>query len=129
MRVHARFLEGLTTCRVSTIRRSRKQRGNFEFELEFVEEPLAAAPEIRVTAPEKAGRTAPEELARAAKELAVRLERDKTRRLSQVLEEFPAGSRRLALFASVAALLLLLGEKNRADLQHLLAAARERQTQ
>ena len=129
LQVLARFLEGLTTCRVSAIRRSRKQRGNLELDLEFVEEPVPATAEIPEIVPEKARRTVPEELALAAKKLAGQLERDSTKRLSQVLEAFPAASRRPALFAGVAALLLLLGEKDLAYLRHVLAAVRERQTQ
>ena len=127
LQVSARFLEGNTTCRVAGVRRSRKHRSAFELDLEFIEKQPPETPAATEVVEEKAGRIIPAELIRAAGELAGELERDESKPLSQVFEALPSALRPPALIVCAAALLRLLGEKNAADGQRLLAALRERQ--
>jgi len=122
--VLAPFFEGITTCWVFGIARSREQPGYYELVLEFAKKPAIAA------APSSAQRAQPNptqrnEMREAIENLTTGLYRLPAPRFSQVLRELPSELRSLALTASAAAVIFLLQEKGLVDLNRLVREARK----
>ena len=122
--VLAPFFEGIATCWVFGIARSKEQPGYYELVLEFARKPEA------VVVPAPAARTQPSapqrsEMKEAVERLTAGLYRLPTPRFSQALREIPSEQRSLALIAAAAAVIFLLQEKGLVDLGRLVREARK----
>ena len=122
--VLAPFFEGIATCWVFGIARSKEQPGYYELVLEFAKK-LAV-----VAVPAPASRTQPtppqrNEMKETVERLTAGLYRLPAPPFSQALREIPSEQRSLALVAGAAAVISLLQEKGLVDLSRLVREARK----
>ena len=144
--VMAPFLDGLTTARVHSVTRSKKQPGYFEVLLRIGEDTISAVrlkadiqnddsekresgadrgPEggegvVAEQIPCKPSAVVPELAVEAAERLAYELRHLPTRKLSQVLDELPSGLRSMSLLVAIAAAIHLLQQKGHVEARRLL---------
>jgi len=133
--IMAPFLEGLTTGKVCSVRRSRKQPGYFEIILRFgnvaAGAPAPAAGTSQDEREEKAPRQSepdqavPDAVVHAAEKLAEELQRLPARRFSEVLNQIRSHLRPVSLLVAVAAVIHLLQEKGHVDARRLMLSAKE----
>lgn len=141
--IMAPFLEGLTTARVFSVKRSRKQPGYFEVLLRIVDGAASAAGPRGGSQDQNVGENAtgvgqgqqsrgdatteatpsavvPDVVVEAAEKLAYELGRLPARRLSEALQELPAGLRSMSLLVAMAAAIHLLQEKGCVEARRLI---------
>lgn len=119
--VLASFFDGITTCWVFGISRSRDRPGLFELDIQFAKKSVlvSQSPAARQKQPRQPARQEPIE------HLLTGLYRLPPLRFSQVLREISPESRFAALVAATAAVIFLLQEKGIVNLGRLVQNVRE----
>ncbi|MBI3934651.1 MAG: hypothetical protein HY316_08140 [Acidobacteria bacterium] len=143
--VMAPFLEGLTTARVASVQRSRKQPGYFEVQLRIgdgtasTSGPRGGGQEQTVgenatgvgqgqqrrdgvATDARPSAVVTDIVVEAAEKLAYELRKLPTRKFSQVLEEIPSEMRSMSLLVAIAAAIHLLQEKGHVDAHRLIGS-------
>ena len=146
--VIAPFLDGLTTARVHSVKRSRKNPGYFEVILRIGEEGVAGhgsggggdgltaaengiaaddgpvVSEVRGAKPKNAV-AVPDQAIEAAEKLAYELSKLPARNLSKVFQEIPSEMRFMSLLVAIAAVIHLLQTKGHVEVRRVIGNARE----